>query len=355
MTNPKFKRLNEFMDKLGIDTLLIQRANNFSWLTGGAESYVGIASDVGISAILVTSKQYLIFTTDIEAGRLKSEQNLSSWEFVIAPWSEGWAGKVKNYIEGRFASDYFFQDALDVSIQFAPLRYDLDSQDLDRYRLLGKDSAIAMSSAVKKISKGMSENEIAGLLAQACYSKKLVPIVNLVAVDERIMQFGHPLPTSKVLKEYAMLVLCARRGGLVAAMTRFVHFGKVSPERRQKADACAHVDAAYIRSTQPGASLKDVLECGIKVYQEFGYGDAWPRHHQGGLTGYSTREILATRETDFKIKASQAFAWNPAIQGSKSEDTILLSSKGVEVITTINDWPTINCDGFLRPDILQFD
>jgi hypothetical protein len=38
----------------------------------------------------------------------------------------------------------------------------------------------------------------------------------------------------------------------------------------------------------------------------------------------------------------QAFAWNPSIVGAKSEDTVLVSARGVEVLTaTSKDWPTI--------------
>jgi antitoxin VapB len=52
----------------------------------------------------------------------------------------------------------------------------------------------------------------------------------------------------------------------------------------------------------------------------------------------------------------QAFAWNPSITGTKSEDTMILSSTGAESITTTGDWPMIpvpiNGTTYQRPGIL---
>jgi hypothetical protein len=35
-----------------------------------------------------------------------------------------------------------------------------------------------------------------------------------------------------------------------------------------------------------------------------------------------------------------AYAWNPTVQGSKSEDTYLVTADGVENLTATGDWPT---------------
>jgi hypothetical protein len=57
------------------------------------------------------------------------------------------------------------------------------------------------------------------------------------------------------------------------------------------------------------------------------------------------------------VKPGQAFAWNPSITGTKSEDTILIDEKGCEVITAMADWPQIpvQVEGRLieRPTILE--
>jgi Xaa-Pro dipeptidase len=51
------------------------------------------------------------------------------------------------------------------------------------------------------------------------------------------------------------------------------------------------------------------------------------------MTGYASREIIATQATPQEIRAGQAFAWNPSITGAKAEETFVLTEAGPEVIT----------------------
>ena len=118
------------------------------------------------------------------------------------------------------------------------------------------------------------------------------PIVNLVAADERIFKFRHPLPTDKKLEKYAMLVLCGRRKGLVCSITRLVHFGPLPDEVRCKTQKLAGIDAALILATRPGAQIRDVFNSGLKAYDAAGYADEWQLHHQGGPAGYESREFV---------------------------------------------------------------
>ncbi len=80
-------------------------------------------------------------------------------------------------------------------------------------------------------------------------------------------------------------------------------------------------------------------------------------HHQGGPAGYEPREYLAVPGSDELISTGQAYAWNPSIRGTKSEDTILVGEIENEIITQIPDWPMIpiEYDGqnIKRPAILE--
>ena len=74
-----------------------------------------------------------------------------------------------------------------------------------------------MDSAIRAVRPGMTEYQIAGMLAREALDRGVQPIVNLIAVDERVARFRHPLPTDRPLKSYAMLVLCGRMWGLVCS------------------------------------------------------------------------------------------------------------------------------------------
>jgi Xaa-Pro aminopeptidase len=237
------------------------------------------------------------------------------------------------------------------------LRYALLPGEIARFRELGQLCAAAMDEAIRRVRPGMTEFEIAGLLANATFARGALPIVNLIATDERIFRYRHPLPTGKKLVRYAMLVLCGRQYGLVASVTRLVHLGPLPAEVRRKAEACARVDATFITRTRPGARLGAVFHAAMDAYVAGGYPDEWQMHHQGGPASYAPRDYLATPASAEIVAENQVYAWNPSIAGVKSEDTILIGSVRNEVLTSIAGWPTyeVEMDGghVYRPSILE--
>jgi Xaa-Pro dipeptidase len=51
------------------------------------------------------------------------------------------------------------------------------------------------------------------------------------------------------------------------------------------------------------------------------------------MTGYASREIIATPAAHQEIRPGQAFAWNPSLVGAKAEETFVLTDTGPEIIT----------------------
>ena len=351
------------------DAVLIKRICNFAWLTDGAANYVGIAADAGAAMLLITADAQYVLTNNIEAPRLAAEEALADLGFVLrpAPWytsspvlAELTAGlRPRPAGQGGLATDAPHPGAVDLSDEFNRLRLRLTPGEGERFRSLGRACGRAMSAAIHSVRPGMTEYEIAGLLSEHTYAQGATPIVNLVATDERIFKFRHPLPTGKRLEKYAMLVLCSRRGGLVASITRLVNFGPLSDELRRKQMACARVDATFIGQTRPGARVADIFQAAQAAYAATGFADEWQLHHQGGATGYQAREYLATADSVEVVHAGQAFAWNPSISGVKCEDTILVGATATEVLTETPGWPTLLVEAvgqtWLRPAILELD
>jgi hypothetical protein len=132
----------------------------------------------------------------------------------------------------------------------------------------------------------------------------------------------------------------------------------VPDDVRRKAEACAHVDATFIAATRPGATLGAIFERATKAYADAGFPDEWQLHHQGGPAGYEPREYLATPGSNDIVALGQAYAWNPSITGTKSEDTILVGASDNEVITVtpgLPTWSVTLADGktIARPAILE--
>jgi antitoxin VapB len=177
-----------------------------------------------------------------------------------------------------------------------------------------------------------------------CRERGGVAVVALVASDERVSRFRHPLPTIKQVEKYAMLVVCMRRAGLIVSATRLVYFGAVPADLQAKLQQVAAIDAAAMVATQPGRSLGDVFADLQAAYAAQGVPDQWQYHHQGGPAGYGARERIATPGDPTVIQAHQLFAWNPSVVGCKSEDTILVGERGFEIVSHTGNWPTVDVE-----------
>jgi Xaa-Pro aminopeptidase len=308
---------------------------------------------------LITPTARHLITTNIEAPRLEQEERLKDqgWEFHVTPWYVDRDLISQLTKRAKIGTDSPYPRAKDLSGEIARLRTRLTPMEVDRFRMLSHLCASAMDHAIQAVRPYQTEHEIAALLANEAEKRGVQPIVNLIATDERIFAYRHPLPTTKRLERYAMLVLCGRRAGLVCSITRLVHFGPLPDEIRRKAEATALVDATFLSATRPGRTVAEVFAEATEAYAKVGYPDEWQLHHQGGPAGYEPREYLVTPESTDLVAAGQVYAWNPSITGTKSEDTILIGDNGNEVLTEIEGWPEIsvevNAQTFKRPAILE--
>jgi Xaa-Pro aminopeptidase len=359
----KQRRLADFLDRHGLDGVLLQQRANFAWITGGRDNHIANNTETGVAAILATAGERVCLANTIEAPRMEREELTHTGVDVVSfPWYDRKraAAKVHEVIAGRkVAADV---DALGLGLpalpaDFVELRWSLTEQEVERYRQGGRAAARAMEQACRSIDFGDSEHEIAGTLDYYLHQGGLTPLVTLVASDDRIEKYRHPIPTAKPVERCVMLVTCAEYRGLISCLTRFVSFGPVPGELRAKAQAIAHIDAAINLSTRPGRTLADLFRVLQQAYAEHGHENQWKQHHQGGPTGYANREAVATPDSTLVVRPNQAFAWNPSIVGIKSEDTVLCTDAGTEVLTAASeDWPVITgrFDGqeLRRADIL---
>ena len=355
----KLDQIRRLLGERELDGLLLDRASSFAWATCGASSYINTASSTGAASLLITPSARYLIADNIEAPRLQKEENLAAqgWQLLTKHWYEP-KDPAGDLMQGkRLGADGPRPGAADLSGELARMRAALTNEEGDRMRDLGRICAEAMDEAVRRVRPGQSEYDIAGLLAEAAESRGAQAIVNLIATDERIYSYRHPLPTNKTLDRYAMLVLCGRKWGLVCSITRLVYFGQLPGELRSKMEATARVDAAFIAATRPGSTLGDCFQVAVDAYGQEGFPEEWQLHHQGGPAGYEPREYVATPGSEDKVLAGQAYAWNPSITGTKSEDTVLVTSNGHEVLTAIPGWPTLKVsiggEEIERPLILE--
>jgi antitoxin VapB len=360
----KHGRLAALLKKHGLDGVLLSRRCNFSWYTcGAARNYVSTADDVGNSTLLVTGEGAVVLTTNIEAARLRAEDlpalGIETAEYFYPDGADRAAAFARAIGRRRVAADVPVAgvEAERLPPEFNALRWALTEGEIARYRRLCDDAVAAIEGVVRRVQPGQTEDELAGMVAGELRRRGCLPWVLLVAADERVARFRHPLPTAKRVQRYFMLVIGAERGGLVAAYSRLGHFGKVPADLEARHRAVCTVDAALIAATRPGAALGDIFAEAQAAYAAVGFADEWRLHHQGGSIGYLPREVKAGPADMTAALVDQAFAWNPSITGTKSEDTILCTTCGPTPLAAPTDWPMVKAEwkgaAFDRPAILE--
>lgn len=355
----KRTRLDVYRSKHGVDTVWFARPENFAWLTGG-DNVVDRAGEIGVAAAGYDGEEVVVITDSIEAERL-AEEELSDERVVQYSWHAGsLADAVATYTSRPAAADFDVPGCrrLDAS----KLRQPLTDGETERYRDLGREVAEAVESVCRDAEPTDSEREVAAELRGALARRGIDSPVALVGGEKRAQRYRHFTPTGTKLGRYAIASVTARRDGLHASCTRTVAFN--APEwLESRHAAAAGVETAALAATRHvgrrGGTAGDVFRAIRRAYRERSYPREWKEHHQGGATGYAGREWIATPFGDERVRLPMAYAWNPTVQGAKSEDTALVTSEGIEVLTETGEWPTetIRTNGIEldRPAVLGLD
>jgi antitoxin VapB len=340
----KRERVLGLLEREQLDAILIAKHENIAWLTAGrVDVRIGVLRETGAASLLLTKDNaghYL--TTNNEASRLANEEFAGlDWKANVKPWyANDQAASIEALVPGGMVgTDAPFAGLRNINLQ--PLRYELTLGEVERYRWLGKNTAMAASEVLHATRRGINERRIQAILAGRLIDREILPSVYLTAVDNRIRSYRHAVPRQGVLDRFGMLNFCARRWGLSVSMTRFVHFGPVPSELESKFEVVAQVNAALQSATRQGVSASTLFSVARDAYAAEGHAGEETMHHQGGATGYLEREWVARPGGIEVCGHTQAFAWNPSLDGAKVEDTILLRDGSIEILTATPELPVV--------------
>lgn len=334
----KLARLVAVMDRHGLESIQLSRAENLSWYFDGARATVPYGGAPVFSAIVHRDGRAVVRVPTNELERIAAEEVAGAdfercewFETVVLPSSPG-------------HSDVELEEDLREA------RASLLPAELGRYRSLAEDTAQAMTAALSRATPAMSEFDLAAAIAAEVTARAADVSVLLVAGAER-SHLQHPLPTHRRLGDRAMGVVTARRHGMYVSLTRWVSFSGRADDATTK--SLREVEAQIFDATRAGRRLGDVVNDIAQAYRHFGLGTpedpAWTRHHQGGPTGYLGRDPKAMPDATLRLQAGGAFAWNPWVPGAKLEDTVLLGADGIEILSVDPAWPSTTVQGRKRP------
>ncbi len=338
----KLGRVRAWLDERPADAVLFGSQTGFAWITAGGDNHVEMGGDAGVASVLVSGGGAWVLSDNIEHPRMQAEE-VAGLPFESAQWpwpdGDGLAESVARLCPGGTV----LSDTGGVGLASAEgvddLRRALLPPEVDRYRALGRDTATALEDACHQARPRDREREVSAVLSLACRTAGILDVVNLVAADDRIAAYRHPVPTAKRVEHAVMVAVVGRRHGLHASATRMVAFTPPDDDLLARHRAVTRVDARLMLESLPGRSLGEVMAAGLAQYAEEGFADEWRLHHQGGVTGYAGREVFAVPDSADVLQADQAVAWNPSITRVKSEDTVLVTDGGPLVLTRTGRWP----------------
>jgi len=334
-------RLDEYLEANDLESVWFARPNGFAWLTGGS-NVVDREGDTGVAAAGYDGDGVTVVTNNVEGPRLAAEELDEAVAVVETDWFDGsLADGVKAHAAEPAAADFDVPGFEPVAA--SSLRQPLIDADVENYRELGQTAAAAVEAVCDEIQPDDTEHEVASALRVALSARDVEAPVILVGGAERAQRYRHYTPKKEPLGDYALVSVTAERGGLHASLTRTVAFDP--PEwLTDRHDAAMTVEATALAATREAAANGDdagtVFEAVQDAYAAVGHEGEWRKHHQGGAAGFDGREWVATPDSDAPVTAPMGYAWNPTVQGAKSEDTVLVTEDGFETLTRTGRWPT---------------
>lgn len=342
----RFERLDSYLQREELAAVWFARPNSFAWLTGG-NNLVSRSAAVGEAAAGYDGEELIVVTNNIEAPRLREEELPETARIETFDWYEGsLAGAVADVSSRPAAADFDVPGFDDVDA--SPLRQPLTESDVAAVRELSADTAEAVESVSRELVAGDTEQAVAARLQSELQRRGCDAPVVLVGGSGRARQFRHLPPSESELGEYVLVSVVARRGGMHVSTTRTVAFDPPS-WLAERHEAAMRVETAALAASQRigrrGGSAGEVFEAVQAAYADEGYDGEWQAHHQGGAAGFDGREWVATPDLDVTVRLPMPFAWNPTVQGAKSEGTVLVTADHSEPLTVTGDWPTETVTG----------
>jgi Xaa-Pro aminopeptidase len=333
MNSAALDKLRRWMEAQGFPRFAVSTPANFAWLTGGDNTVVTNQSAAWLE---VEPAAVILCTSAIEASRLREEElDGPGAQLQVWPWHHPAALPSPN----------------DLEHDLTALRLVLSPGEQDQLRELGRDCARLLGDRLRAAHPELSERQLAGQLASQLMAEGIRPLVLLVAGERRVFRYRHPLPKAEPLGRLALVGLCGQRAGLIVSVSRLRSFGHPGAAARNA--VVLEVERAALELSRPGKTLGEVARAMRAAYQERGYPEAFEEHHQGGLGGYRTREVLATPQQPTRLEAGMVVAWNPSLPGAKVEDSFLIGQHGLEELTTDPAWPSTEVGGRRRPLVLE--
>jgi len=358
----RIEKLRKILVNTEKEGLLLSREENIAYLTFGARNRITLNTTEGVASILITPEDVFLITNNIEMNRLFAEEIPGELHDLFKPVTFKWwqteydsltdLVRMKNLISdtGRYMTK-------NISTDINTHRYVLSEYEFSTLRSVGQLIDEVFYRLMPKLTSQMTEWDVQGIFFREFFRLGYDPILILVFGEQSARLYRHNLPRNAKLGSHCFVSFCVRHKGLVLSSTRSVLFSESQTIREQHEKNC-RIDAQLLSFSRPGRKMDELFTQLEQAYATEGFADEWMLHHQGGLAGYKSRELVCTPTTRYTLMEGNCVAWNPTITGTKSEDTAILLNGQTEIVSFPPDsqWPALEFElsgeKIRRPDLI---
>jgi Xaa-Pro aminopeptidase len=339
------------------EAILLLVPANVAWFTAGM-NVRGLIAESERPAIYANGSQRWLICSNVDTHRLFDEE-LDRLGFQLKEWSwdGGRADLLANVVAGRkVACDRPLANLPVAGERLRPLLRALSTFEQRACRDLGRLLAHAIEATGRNLSRGQTEEEVAGQLGHRLLHHGAEPTAVSVTADGRAAKFRRAGFTSAPLERTCTIQATAQRDGLFATASRTVCFGPPSAEFRAEYDLAWRLAAVYRVFSRPDESVGTAGLAGRAVVVGTPYEFDWRLSQPGYGTGRFPAEELRRAGQDEPFAAGQAVVWQPRVGAAAVVDTVLVTADGPVLATSFEDWPSrranIRGELFDIPDIL---
>ncbi len=357
----KHRRICRFLDTTGHDAVVLGRADSIAWFTSGGDLGQDLGSEVGSVLLYVNRGSRAVITDNVQSARV-FEEELAGLGFQLK--ERCWFDEPERIIQElghnkRIATDMGGSNFpwTRPGDMLRALRIPLTPLERQRYRELGRTLAQAVEATCRNFHKGEKEADVAGHLAHRLIREGVVPVDLRVACDDRLARYRQPTFKSAPIERQVTITVTGRRFGLCASLSRMVSFGEADAELKKCHGLAAMIDATCVYFSRHQEVVSEVIRRARRIYEKFDRPHEWTLDYLGFLTGYSPREALLLPDSNLALTHGMPLCWSPSIGAARSCDTLVVDSRGYELVTAAQDWPQLDVavKGFVisRPGILE--
>lgn len=353
----KQRAVAEFLEREGLDALLIQEPQNFAWFTAGGDNSRG-GSSQNTGTLFITPEARVLVTDNVNSPLL-FDHELPGLGFQLKerPWHQPRKQLVEDIVRGRkVGSDFPMEGVVNIADRLTELRLPLTELECVRMRELGKGVAHAVEATARRFPRGATEAEVAAEVAHRMTKRQIVPEMIQVASNGRRDRYRHWSFTDRTIESTCAILAIGRRYGMCAGAARTVAFDSVPKEIQDAHQAAVLIHATGMHFSIATWELKATWERVARIYEKFGHASEWQLAPQAEVIGYSPAEVLLVPGSSFALQSRMPLFWHPSVGPAVMGDSVLISERGIELITPTEDWPILTAQvkqtPIACPDIL---